>query len=83
MICQWWYDLSSYNFNYFFRQAKHIDRFKAAILSRLQSENLEFDPEDFEIQESDQNNLLDDDDEDLLDFNVPETITLDLVTDQL
>ena len=68
--------------NYFFRQAKHIDRFKAAILSRLQSENLEFDPEDFETQENDQNNLLDEND-DLLDFNIPETVTLDLVTDPL
>ena len=82
MICQWYYDLSSYYFNYFFRQAKHIDRFKAAILSRLQSENLEFDPEDFETQENDQNNLLDEND-DLLDFNIPETVTLDLVTDPL
>ena len=86
MICQLWYDLScSLITLLFFRQAKHFDRFKSAILSRVQSDNLEFDPEDFEMQETDSNEPLEETDEDMLNFDAPEeeTVTLEFLSDNL
>ena len=86
MICQLCYDLSySLITLLFFRQAKHFDRFKSAILSRVQSDNLEFDPEDFEMQETDSNEPFEETDEDMLNFDAPEeeTVTLEFLSDNL
>ena len=86
MICQLCYDLSySLITLLFFRQAKHFDRFKSAILSRVQSDNLEFDPEDFEMQETDSNEPFVESDEDMLNFDAPEeeTVTLEFLSDNL
>lgn len=60
-----------------------MDRFKSAILSRVQSDNLEFDPEDFETneQETESNEAFEETDEDMLNFNAPETVTLQFLSD--
>ena len=60
-----------------------MDRFKSAILSRVKSDNLEFDPEDFETneQETESNEAFEETDEDMLNFNAPETVTLQFLSD--
>ena len=62
-----------------------MDRFKSAILNRVQSDNLEFDPEDFETneQETDSNEAFEETDEDMLNFDAPETVTLQFLSDNL
>jgi len=62
-----------------------LDRFKSAILNRVQSDNLEFDPEDFETneQETDSNEAFEETDEDMLNFDAPETVTLQFLSDNL
>ena len=50
----------------------------------MQSDNLEFDPEDFEMQETDSNEPLEETDEDMLNFDAPEeTVTLEFLSDNL
>ena len=51
----------------------------------MQSDNLEFDPEDFEMQETDSNEPLEEIDEDMLNFDAPEeeTVTLEFLSDNL
>lgn len=51
----------------------------------MQSDNLEFDPEDFETneQETDSNEAFEETDEDMLNFDAPETVTLQFLSDNL
>ena len=55
------------------------------IFYHVSPSNLEFDPEDFEMQETDSNEPFVETDEDMLNFDAPEeeTVTLEFLSDNL